>query len=42
MFDHVTVRVTDLAASRRFYETLLQRKPSGTTSGSRRPTASTP
>ena len=29
MFDHVTIRVSDLEASRRFYETLLQRKPEG-------------
>ncbi|HJU37850.1 MAG TPA: VOC family protein [Gaiellaceae bacterium] len=29
MFDHVTIRVSDLDASRRFYETLLQREPEG-------------
>lgn len=29
MFDHVTIRVSDLEASRRFYETLLQRSPEG-------------
>ena len=29
MFDHVTIRVSDLAASRRFYETLLRREPKG-------------
>jgi len=29
MFDHVTIRVSDLAASKRFYETVLQREPEG-------------
>jgi catechol 2,3-dioxygenase-like lactoylglutathione lyase family enzyme len=29
MFDHVTIRVSDLEASRRFYETLLEREPVG-------------
>jgi catechol 2,3-dioxygenase-like lactoylglutathione lyase family enzyme len=29
MFDHVTLRVSDLEASRRFYTTLLQREPEG-------------
>jgi catechol 2,3-dioxygenase-like lactoylglutathione lyase family enzyme len=29
MFDHVTIRVTDVQASRLFYETLLQREPQG-------------
>ena len=29
MFDHVTIRVSDLAASQRFYETVLQREPEG-------------
>jgi catechol 2,3-dioxygenase-like lactoylglutathione lyase family enzyme len=29
MFDHVTIRVSDLEASRHFYETLLQREPVG-------------
>jgi catechol 2,3-dioxygenase-like lactoylglutathione lyase family enzyme len=29
MFDHVTIRVSDREASRRFYETLLEREPEG-------------
>ena len=29
MFDHVTIRVSDLEASRRFYRTLLGREPEG-------------
>jgi catechol 2,3-dioxygenase-like lactoylglutathione lyase family enzyme len=29
MFDHVTIRVSDREASRRFYETLLEREPVG-------------
>jgi catechol 2,3-dioxygenase-like lactoylglutathione lyase family enzyme len=29
MFDHVTIRVSDCEASRRFYLTLLQREPEG-------------
>jgi catechol 2,3-dioxygenase-like lactoylglutathione lyase family enzyme len=29
MFDHVTIRVSDLEASKRFYETVLQREPEG-------------
>ena len=29
MFDHVTIRVSDLGASKRFYETVLQREPEG-------------
>ena len=29
MLDHVTIRVADLEASRRFYETLLRREPEG-------------
>jgi catechol 2,3-dioxygenase-like lactoylglutathione lyase family enzyme len=29
MFDHVTIRVSDLDASTRFYETVLQREPEG-------------
>ena len=29
MFDHVTIRVSDLEASRRFYRTLLGRDPVG-------------
>jgi catechol 2,3-dioxygenase-like lactoylglutathione lyase family enzyme len=29
MFDHVTIRVSDLEASCRFYETVLQREPKG-------------
>jgi catechol 2,3-dioxygenase-like lactoylglutathione lyase family enzyme len=29
MFDHVTIRVSDLAAGKRFYETVLQREPEG-------------
>jgi catechol 2,3-dioxygenase-like lactoylglutathione lyase family enzyme len=29
MFDHVTIRVSDLEASRRFYRTLLRREPVG-------------
>jgi len=31
MFDHVTIRVSDREASRRFYETLLEREPEGST-----------
>jgi catechol 2,3-dioxygenase-like lactoylglutathione lyase family enzyme len=29
MFDHVTIRVSDLESSRRFYRTLLEREPEG-------------
>ena len=29
MFDHITIRVSDREASRRFYETLLEREPEG-------------
>jgi catechol 2,3-dioxygenase-like lactoylglutathione lyase family enzyme len=29
MFDHVTIRVSDLESSRRFYRTLLDREPEG-------------
>lgn len=29
MFDHVTIRVSDLEASRRFYSTILDREPQG-------------
>ena len=29
MFDHVTIRVSDLEAGTRFYQTLLQRPPEG-------------